>query len=84
MADPLNLPALLLEVPEAYALYTAGRIDGRAEGLADGYAQGWADAEESMARLHRAAYRLVQTMASLPEVERDPTARARAAARWSA
>ena len=79
MDEPLNLAALMLDAPEVYAVYMSGRIAGRAEG----YADGWAAAEESMAALHRAAHRVVQAAARLPEV--DPNAaRARAAARWSA
>lgn len=81
MPEPLNLPVLMTEAPDQYALYMTGRIDGRAEG----YADGWADAENAMARLHRAAVRVVRQVTSLPDVDRDECRRRaiQREARWS-
>ena len=82
MHEPLNLPALMTDAPEAYVIYMTGRVDGRAEG----YADGWAAAEGSMARLHRAAVRVVRQVTSLPELDPE-TCRRRALereSRWSA
>ncbi len=58
--DVLNAPRPLLDA------YLAGRLDGFLEGEQVGYARGYTTCDQELARLQRAAAKIVHGMARLP------------------